>query len=322
MGMYNHTQCNRSFLGAYDEKVLACRCCNHRSLGSASAADIYRKAPPPAPPPAAAPAFSWTGCYIGAQGGWGWGRKRFDDTFTRSVNATGQVLDFRAASSDVDTSGPVFGGQIGCDYQFGLGKGFGPGAWVIGIEADALAADINGFDRDAFAVAGFRFNDSRFDRSEIRVKTDFLASVTGRLGYSFWNTGLLYVKGGGAWAHDRFDFTQADNPRDVGGRFGFDVFNIFEESRSGWTVGAGVEWAFAPNWSAKIEWDHYDFGSKSRAASFIPTVGGVPRPDQTAVVTTDIDQRIDTVTIGVNYRFNLFGVGGVGKGKAPVVARY
>jgi outer membrane immunogenic protein len=287
-------------------------------VGSASAADIYRKAPPPAPPPAAAPAFSWTGCYIGAQGGWGWGRKRVDESFLRTVTATGAFVFAESASSDVDTSGPVFGGQIGCDYQFGLGKGFGPGAWVIGIEADVLAADINGFDRDPFAAAGFRtgFGDTRFDPSEIRIKTDFLASVTGRLGYSFWNTALFYVKGGGAWAHDRFDFTHAD----VSGGFGFNVFNVFEETRSGWTVGVGWEWAFAPNWSAKIEWDHYDFGNKSRTESFRALNLGDLRT--TGTDTVRIDQRIETVTIGVNYRFNLFGVGGVGKGKAPVVARY
>src|SRR6266536_4023645 len=95
-------------------------------VGAASAADIYRKAPPPAPPPPAAPAFSWTGCYIGAQGGWGWGRKTFDDTFTQRFNDTGAVAFAFTDSADVDTSGPVFGGQIGCDYQFGLGKGFGP----------------------------------------------------------------------------------------------------------------------------------------------------------------------------------------------------
>jgi len=78
-------------------------------------------------------------------------------------------------------------------------------------------------------------------------------------------------------------------------------------TRSGWTVGAGVEWAFAPNSSAFIEWDHYDFAKTNviLASRFDHQFG------------LDAKERFETVKIGVNYRFNwLFGKA------APVTARY
>jgi outer membrane immunogenic protein len=75
----------------------------------------------------------------------------------------------------------------------------------------------------------------------------------------------------------------------------------------------GAEWAFLPNWSAFVEWNHYDFGKKSFSFTgpFIGDEGGPPN-SETAVF--DIKQRVETVKIGVNYRFNF--------GKTPVVARY
>src|SRR5437763_14925698 len=92
------------------------------AAGSANAADlrapVYKTPPPVAAP---APVFSWSGCFVGAHWGWGFGRK--------DVRESEFTTDFaRAASGRIDTSGPIFGGQVGCDYQFGLGKAaFGPG---------------------------------------------------------------------------------------------------------------------------------------------------------------------------------------------------
>src|SRR6266498_3784597 len=179
-------------------------------VGAASAADIYRKAPPMvAPPPPPAPVFSWTGCFVGAHWGWGWGRKDVDELEVERDTATvgGKtviVTSVSAASGHIDTSGPLFGGQVGCDYQFGVGKGFGPGAWVIGIQGDVAGADINGFDSEPFDP-----------RSSLRVKQDWIASVTGRIGFVFPAQVLWYFKGGGAWTHDRWDLAlTAENQED------------------------------------------------------------------------------------------------------------
>jgi len=245
------------------------------AAGSANAADLGRpvyKAPPPVAAPV--PVFSWTGCYIGAHVGWGWGKKdnsnsHFDGDSEPTVFLTGSI----------DTSGGIFGGQVGCDYQFGLGKGGGLGAWVIGVQGSVSGADINGIANDV-------------EGDFLHVKTDFLASVTGRLGWSGWDPRVLfYVKGGGAWAHDNYQFS----------------YYFGKQSRSGWTVGTGIEWAFAPNWSAFVEWDHYDFGTKH-----------VRVFSATEFDDLDVKQRIETVKVGVNYRFSWF----LGKGKAPIAARY
>jgi outer membrane immunogenic protein len=277
-------------------------------IGTASAADLGRgpyKAPPMvAPPPP--PAFTWTGCFVGAHWGWGWGRKDVHEHFEAidTEDDDFSVGPF-AASGDINTSGPLFGGQVGCDYQFGYGKGTGgPGGFVIGIQGDAAAADINGFNDDPLAVA---LGNTGFG---LHLKDDFIASVTGRIGWAYLQT-LWYFKGGVAWTHDRWDLHATD----------FFLGNDFtSQTRTGWTIGVGAEWAFLPNWSAFVEWDHYDFGTKGFARNGSASCGEPDELDELCAISASLDskQRIETVKIGVNYRFNLFGIGkGVG-----VQARY
>src|SRR6266852_4048301 len=126
----------RSTLGAQMKRILLTSVAGVALLAagaiSASAADLYRKAPPVvAPPPPPPPAFSWTGCYTGVHTGWGWGEKKFRDARRDQyfIDTSSSVRE-----SKLDTSGPLFGGQLGCDYQFGFGKGAGLGNWVIGIQ--------------------------------------------------------------------------------------------------------------------------------------------------------------------------------------------
>jgi outer membrane immunogenic protein len=258
----------------------------------AMAADLATKAPRVAPVVPPVPVFSWTGCYIGAHTGWGWGHKDVHNNFT-SDHAEGSDVD--TLTGRVKTSGPIFGGQLGCDFQFA-------GAFVLGVQGSLSAADING-DEKLGVSAG----------TNLRAKTDGLASVVGRLGWAGWSTVLFYVEGGGAWAHDRFKLTcGGDYVHPCDNQYGAG-FESWTESRSGWVIGAGIEWAFAPSWTAFVQYDHYDFGSKPHTININPGINSVSL--------IDIKQRIDTVRVGLNYRFNLFG-GGIGKGKAPVTARY
>lgn len=229
----------------------------------ASAADLPLRMSVKAPVVAAVP-FSWTGCYAGAHAGYGWGRENFEDP---NANFTANAGD----SLGVRSEGALAGGQIGCNYQFAS-------HWVVGLEGQYSWADIKGDSTGPDLIFGAK---------NLASKTDALASITGRLGYTFERV-MLYGKGGGAWAQDRYNehepafFTIPGN--DLSARVG----------RDGWTVGAGVEWAFADKWSAKIEYDHYDFGSRSlRLIS----------PTNSAIVPTNVAQRIDTVTVGINYRF-------------------
>jgi outer membrane immunogenic protein len=266
------------------------------AAGPASAADLgmrptYKATPIAAP----VPVFSWTGCHVGAHAGWGWGRHNIKERTIESFS--GGFHDLSAFSNTLDSSGAIFGGQVGCDYQFA-------GAWVLGVEGSFSAADINGHSEDPF---GAPETDPEIT-GILRVKTDWITSLTGRLGFTGWvPQTMLYVKGGVAWAHERWETVlgfEAVSPNEIS--------TLRDSTRTGWTIGVGAEWAFAPNWSAFVEWDHYDFGTKnlldhSEDVASIDFVRGI----------LDTTSRIETVRVGVNYRFNLFGFG-----KAPVQARY
>jgi outer membrane immunogenic protein len=123
----------------------------------------------------------------------------------------------------------------------------------------------------------------------VSSNSDQLGSVTGRLGYSFGPT-LLYAKGGYAWK---------DNNNLTASLAGVPVAVTGGSNNDGYTVGAGLEYMFAPSWSAKIEYQYYNFGS----TTFL-TRG--------AVGTRFTDDE-HTVKGGINYHFNWGG---------PVAARY
>ena len=174
------------------------------AAGTANAADLPRKAPPMVVP---APVFSWTGFYIGINGGYGWADTK--NGFTEFDNA----------------SGGVFGVQGGFNYQF-VGSPI-----VIGIEADYQGANIKA--------------DGVFLGTLTNVELERFGTVRGRLGFG-WDRFLIYGTGGWAYAAQT----------EIG--LGFPFFLSGSQELSGWAAGAGIEWAFAPNWSAKIEYLHLD----------------------------------------------------------------
>ena len=108
-------------------------------------------------------------------------------------------------------------------------------------------------------------------------------------GYN-WSGFYISINGGGAWVNDKYDARLTTGA----------LIDSASETRTGWTVGGGLEYGFMPGWSIAVEYDHYDFGNK--ALVFNP-----------GAVNERISQRIDTVTARLNWRF---GWGG------PVVARY
>jgi outer membrane immunogenic protein len=227
------------------------------SGGAAQAADAAQPRVVKSPPPPPMPAFSWTGCHVGLHGGWGWG--------SQAVNA--RSSDILNTTSDVHTDGALLGGQAGCDYQFANG-------WVVGIEGDAAALNAK---ENIRPFAG--------QSDSVRIDTQWLASVTGRLGYAgLLPQTLVYVKGGGAWA--RQEYNTSGLPSSL-------LNGEFSKTFSGWTAGAGIAWAFSGNWSVFVEYNHYDFGGNfSRTApSFVPDTINIEAP------------RIDTVKAGLNLRF-------------------
>ena len=129
--------------------------------------------------------YSWTGCYVGGHVGWGWGRTNLTDQSV--LNLGGPPLSV-TEFSPIDNNGALFGGQLGCNYQFA-------GNWVAGIEGSLAATNFNGVGHEStFEVAFGGVGDDT-----VKVKKDWLASVTGRLGVAPWDPRtLFYVKGGAA----------------------------------------------------------------------------------------------------------------------------
>lgn len=254
------------------------------STAVASAADMAPayKAPPMAP---VAAAYNWTGFYIGGHVGYGWGHNS-----SNSFSTAGVFLDSTAG----DSSGVFGGGQIGYNWQFSPN-------WLIGIEADGSASDISGTTSGCTATGC----------ASGAGKTDDFGTVRGRLGYVINNV-LLYGTGGWAWSHSHTDRTitcvVAGGGVCPGGPSPSPLTGMVSSSsgnNSGWVAGAGVEWMFAPNWTAKVEYQHLEFDNLSRDYSY----AGFPGASRHIVT----DSHIDTIRVGVNYLFNFGG---------PVVARY
>jgi outer membrane immunogenic protein len=245
------------------------------AAGSAKAGDLpvpaypppppgYPYGPPPPPPP---PPFSWSGCFVGGHVGWGWSRTTFQDQ-----NATSALIDASSSSrvASVNGNGGIFGGQLGCDFE--LGNNF-----VFGMSGSAAGTTITGSAADPFATA------------TLQSKTEFLGDLSLRVGFD-WDRVLLYFKGGGALAHNQYTDTALFTP--AGGGAAFFSSGTTTATPFGGVAGAGIEWAFARNWSAFVEYDHYFFSSYTvtfsmpGAANYLVNVG----------------QNIDAVKAGINLR--------------------
>src|SRR3984893_2514454 len=181
--------------------------------------------------------------------------------------------NFSGLSTGNSSNGRFLGGvQGGADWQFAPN-------WVLGAEAQYswLASGNLG----AVFPGGLVYTNNQRG----------LGSVTGRVGYT-WGPGLLYVKGGYAYSDNNDTVTAFGTPF---------FFATDTDHKNGYTIGLGVEYMFAPSWSAKAEYMYYNFGD----ARFTAPLALVP----TGTFTTDDH----VIKAGVNYRFNL---------AAPMVARY
>jgi outer membrane immunogenic protein len=239
--------------------------------GPAVAADMPLEAATPF-----AARFNWTSCYLGGHLGGGFAHKDITDP----VQLVQDSFLGAGATNGITTvspapSGVVIGGQIGCDYQFAS-------SWVVGVEGAASGSTMKNT-----RTVGLPLGNP--DTALVKASTDFLPSLTARVGYAFDNV-LLYAKGGVALAGDRFNVTGSF----AGTPLGFEGL----DNRFGWTAGGGVDWAFSHHWSANIEYDYYQFGH-----------GGVLMSDSingfAGIV--DVRQSVQVVKVGVN--FHIWGSG-------------
>jgi outer membrane immunogenic protein len=192
--------------------------------GPAMAADLPVKAPLVAAPQA----YNWTGFYVGANIGYGWGDSKsgttdfYDPAFVGSIPGTSNSMN-----------GVIGGGQVGYNQQFGN--------IVFGLEGDFSGTGIKGSVTDT--VLGYTATSS----------IDWLATGRGRLGFSF-DRSMVYATGGVAVGRVKVKLDDA-YPSGV-------ITTASTTTHVGWTIGAGIETALSPNWSVRAEYLYVDLGSE------------------------------------------------------------
>ena len=242
----------------------------------ASAADLGARPYTKAPPPMVQAIYDWSGFYVGINGGGGSAHKSWDFIDP----ATGLLIP----EGSHNATGGTVGGQIGYRWQ--------ATNWVFGLEAQGNWANFRGTN---ISLSQFSALTGTFDNNRSRINSFGL--FTGQIGYA-WNNVLFYVKGGGAVVGDRYDIF--DVPTGL-------LLASARETRWGGTVGAGLEYGFAPNWSVGVEYDHLFMGHRD----VLFTDGFADR----------ISQNVDMGLVRVNYRWGGPAVGGWGVG-GPGVAHY
>ena len=231
------------------------------ALGIAPAAAADMAARPYTKAPAAIAMYNWSGFYAGVNGGWGSSRNTWDETFGPT---------FPMGSHDA--TGGTVGGQIGYRWQ--------AASWVFGVEAQGNWADFKG--SNVIPLAAAFTNETRVDAFGL---------FTGQVGYAANNV-LFYLKGGAAVTSDRY--------RMLATATGAQVANSVDDTRWGGVVGAGLEYGFAPNWSAGIEYNHMFMQDKTY--NFVSN--GVVIPAGIEMAQSRIRQDVDIVTARINYKFS------------------
>jgi outer membrane immunogenic protein len=223
---------------------------------------------PVAPAPVAPPAYTWSGCYIGGGGGYSSGTSTHSTTagsvLTQRSTAFGTPLPAGANIADsFNLSGFIGTGQLGCNWQWG--------AWVFGIEGDGSATNKEGqaFELPLVPLAGLG-RAGWISQTQER----WLVTARGRLGLTnFWWFGpqtMVYVTGGGAWA-------KIDTSEFLPGALATTTAHMESNTRSGWTVGGGLEYAVGYGWSVKseflyVKFDDYTTFTNAPFATSISTV--------------------------------------------------
>jgi outer membrane immunogenic protein len=233
------------------------------ALGIAPAAAADLGARPYTKAPAAVAIYNWGGFYAGVNGGWGSSRNRWDETFGPT---------FPMGSHDA--TGGTVGGQIGYRWQ--------AGTWVFGLEAQGNWADFHG--SNAIPLATAFTNDTRVDA---------FGTFTGQVGYAANNV-LFYVKGGAAVTSDRYRMLATGT--------NVQLANSVDDTRWGGVVGVGLEYGFAPNWSAGIEYNHMFMQDKTYR--FVSN--GALIPAGALFAQNRIRQDVDIVTARINYKFGAY----------------
>jgi outer membrane immunogenic protein len=252
----------------------------------AFAADFPR-APAPAVAPIQQPApvvpvWSWTGFYIGVNGGGSIGTDSNSDVFFPTgpgVNPPAVLSNDRHA-----LLGGLVGGQIGYNWQVAP-------TWLFGVEGDGQWTN----QRDTLTFTGQNIGGpgtsiSYADGERIRS----IATARARFGW-IRDSFLWYVTGGGAWADINSDYTLTSTiPR----TFPSPTIASFSTTKSGWTIGGGVETHLGGNWTGKLEYLFVDLGSVDHTFTSPVTAAGT-----FALFDATHSVRDHIIRVGLNYKF-------------------
>jgi outer membrane immunogenic protein len=284
------------------------------SAGPVVAADLpYRKAPPPtyyAP----APVANWTGFYVGLNAGGTFGGSNNVNVSTGVFGPGVDAAALGAIGSGVGNNnygGFIGGGQIGYNHQFSP-------AIVAGLEAD-IQGLAGGGGTSSFSVASpGALNPTHTFGGTVSASQslDYLGTVRGRIGYLFTPSLLIYATGGLAYGGANLNSSFSATESTAAGAFVGSAFGGANASNTqvGWTVGGGLEWMFAHNWSAKLEYLYYDLGTVS-LNSPVQYVNAVTGSTGLGASQTSAQFNGHIVRAGVNYHFNWAA-------PAPVMAKY
>ena len=266
------------------------------------------KAPPPA-------LLTWTGGYVGVNAGYldSVGRTNTDAPFSfadsRGAGDAGNLANTATNQFNHGPNGFIGGVQAGYNYQFSP-------SFVAGLEADIQGTTLR---RDYSAISTASAGTGPFastwtTTTAVSNRLDYLGTVRARVGVTPAPNVLLYSTGGlaygGVRSSTQINFANNGNA-DPGATAG-----SFSGTRFGWSAGGGIEWMFAPNWTAKLEYLYYDLGSVSYptggyATDLTPTTfAGFGVVSLAPNTTTRFEGNI--ARVGLNYKF----------GGGPAVAKY
>jgi outer membrane immunogenic protein len=197
------------------------------------------------------PPFIWTGLYVGGNIGGAWATSTLSDNFT-------------SVSFDRDHNGFVGGLQVGYNYQLGN--------LVLGVEWD--------FDWTSIDTTGAIILPGIAGALQASAETDWITTLAARIGLAMDRT-LVYVKVGGGWVRSEASVTQLATGASVS----------TSHTSGGWLVGAGFEYAFAPRWTAKFEYDFLGLNDKT-----LPGISGSRG--------FELERDIQQVRVGINFKLN------------------
>ncbi|MDR3467515.1 MAG: outer membrane beta-barrel protein [Xanthobacteraceae bacterium] len=283
---------SRTTPAVQDESTYKLTCLRHAGLaavvaaaavfsGQAEAADLALKAP-------AAVAYSWSGCYLGANAGLGWASSDFGSSVgagTHLLAATGDAAAAGlAGTGSANSTGFAGGGQVGCNLQ--------SGAFVYGLEGDVDY--FHGASR--FSNGTNTLSDGTPFTINQSATTNYIATIRPRIGIAA-DRNLAYLTGGVAFTSVNYAQTYADGPS--GGTIVTPGTGGASASKAlvGWAAGAGWEHAFTDHATFRLEYIYASFPSTSALGAIADPAGGANALRGSA------NLAIQTARLGLNYKF-------------------